>query len=95
MSDSIKHTLNTRDAKLLIRKAHVGSYFYACCSVQLPTPTSEEDKARGITRGFPGYTSVKISRKASLRLVADLLKDFEERGARINIRIIDKSFFIG
>ena len=89
MSEIIEYKkLTIKEAKSLIRNRPAGTTFFASCSVNLPLGHTEG-------RVFPGYTNVKISKKEALRMVGDVLENFEERGGRINIRASKRCCFVG
>lgn len=49
-------------------------------------------------QGFPGLTSVAVSKKVFIHAIEECLRNFEERGAKIELRIPENdfgSFYIG
>ena len=49
--------------------------------VQVFLPTSEG-------KGFPGYSALIVSRSQFLDIVKDVNKNFEERGGRIELKLV-------
>ena len=92
---TVTHTLNARDAKLLIRKAPAKSKFYFLACVDLPI----EDKP-GYCFPDGGMSVINIGRKGALKMVGDFLENLEEKGARVKIKVYNyrsggQSFYIG
>ncbi|MHB0968138.1 MAG: hypothetical protein ACYC36_17005 [Bellilinea sp.] len=66
-----------------------GKQFRVSANIELPIPTS------GGSSFFPGYVTVRTTRKEAVRVVESVLDHFEERGARIKVQEYQKIIFIG
>lgn len=44
---------------------------------------------------FPGMTSIKVPYKVATRYVTDLLRNLEDRGARIRVKASSQCIFLG
>lgn len=44
---------------------------------------------------FPVMTNIKVSKKDAVKFIQDAYKNYENRGARVRVRALDKCVFIG
>lgn len=72
------HLLTAAEAQKMFRNAPVRSTFHMHALAHLPTSADQY---------FESSTYVDLSRKDACRVAASLLERFEERGARLPVRI--------
>jgi hypothetical protein len=79
----------TKEAQKAIKTAKTGTHFYVHVQVNLPVQDEPDSY-------YPGYSSIKLSRKEAQKFVENLLSPtLEEKGARIKVSQTLDTFWIG
>lgn len=79
-SDEMKWELTGAEAAKMIRNAPAGSRFRVSVRIELPIVDKPD-------RIFPGMASVSVSRKEMARIAQSMVKNFEDRGGRVPLRM--------
>jgi hypothetical protein len=78
--DALVYTLTADEVRRLLNNAKTGSRFAIAVSANLPI-AGDDDHC------FPGYTNIKVGCDAAIAFAADMLRNLEERGARIKVYV--------
>ena len=87
MKEAIEYIFTSQEAIAFINKT-TRKRFHISSTIELPIPTSPG-------KCFPGFASARVNKKEAVRVVTDVLTNFEARGARIKISEYESSIFIG
>lgn len=87
MNKSTEYVFTVKEAVAFINKVS-GKKFHISCTIELPIPTSPG-------KCFPGFATACVSRKEAIRVITNVLANFEARGGRIRISEHESIIFIG